>query len=161
MSHGLKTAVRALASVQLAVVTMAALGVACIAATFYEASHGTPATQRVFYRSTWFAVLLALLAVSMALSALERFPWSRHQVGFVLAHAGVLLLLLGSVVSLYAGLDARLTLAEGETSNRISRDGETVRVDWSDGTTATVPVDFTAHPPTPGLHLALPAGGTV
>jgi cytochrome c-type biogenesis protein CcsB len=161
MPRGLKTAVRILASVQLAVVTMATLGVACIAATFYEASHGSAATQRVFYRSTWFAVLLAVLAVSMALSALERYPWSRHQVGFVLAHAGVLLLLLGSVVSLYAGLDARLTLVEGETSDQMARDGETLRVEWSDGTTAAVPVDFALHSPEPGLRVALPGGETV
>lgn len=161
MPRGLKTAVRALASVQLAVVTMAGLGVACIAATFYESSHGTAAAQRVFYRSTWFAALLAVLAVSIALSALERFPWSRHQVGFVLAHAGVLLLLLGSVVSLYAGLDARLTLVEGETSDRMARDGETLRVDWSDGTGAAVPVDFGLHPPAPGRRVDLPGGETV
>lgn len=161
MSRGLKTAVRFLASVQLAVVTMTALAVACAAATFYEASHGTAAAQRVFYRSTWFAVLLALLAVSIALSALERYPWSRHQVGFVLAHAGVLSLLLGSVVSLYGGLDARLTLVEGETSDRVARDGETLRVDWSDGREAAVPVDFARHPPAPGQRVDLPGGGAV
>ena len=42
----------ALASVRLAVITMAALAVACIAATFYEAARGTAATQRLFWPST-------------------------------------------------------------------------------------------------------------
>jgi ABC-type transport system involved in cytochrome c biogenesis permease subunit len=161
MSRGLKAAVRVLASVQLAVVTMAALAVACIAATFYESAHGTAAAQRVFYRSTWFAALLAVLAASMALSALERYPWNRHQVGFVLAHAGVLLLLAGSVVSVYAGLDARLTLVEGETSDRMAQDGEELRIDWSDGRSVSVPVDFARHPPAPGRRLDLPGGGAV
>ena len=109
------TAFEALASLQLAVVTMGALGAACIAATFYESAHGTAAAQRVFYRSAWFTALLAVLAANVLFSALKRYPWNRHHVGFVLAHAGILLLLGGSLVSLHAGLDGRLTLAEGET----------------------------------------------
>jgi nucleotide-binding universal stress UspA family protein len=161
MPRSLKQVVHVLASVRLAVVTMAALGVACVAATFYEASHGTAAAQRAFYHSTWFALLLGMLAVSMALSALERYPWNRHQVGFVLAHAGVLLLLLGSVVSMYAGLDGRLALAEGETSDRLALAGESMQVDWSDGTRTSVPVDFSLHPPAPGTRFALAGGGTL
>lgn len=51
MSRSLRKAVRVLASVQLAVVTMASLGIACAAATFYETSHGTAAAQRVFSHS--------------------------------------------------------------------------------------------------------------
>jgi ABC-type transport system involved in cytochrome c biogenesis permease subunit len=161
MSRSLKQAVHVLASVRLAVVTMAALGVACIAATFYEASHGTAAAQRVFYRAPWFAALLGLLAASIALSALERYPWSRHQAGFVLAHAGVLLLLLGSVVSLHAGLDGRLTLVEGETSDGLALAGEEIRVSWSDGSGGALPVDFSAHPPAPGSRLELPGAALV
>jgi ABC-type transport system involved in cytochrome c biogenesis permease subunit len=161
MSRGLKQAVHVLASVQLAVVTMTALAAACIAATFYEASHGTAAAQRAFYHSTWFAALLGLLAVSVALSALERYPWTRHQAGFVLAHAGVLLLLLGSVVSLYAGLDGRLTLVEGETSDRLALAGETVQVGWGDGTSTARRVDFALRPPAPGTQLGFPDGTAV
>lgn len=116
--------VRAFASLRLAVVVMVALGVACAAATFYEASHGTAAAQRVFYRSPWFAALLALLAASIFFSAVERYPWNRHQLGFVAAHAGILLLLAGSLVSLHAGLDGRLAIAEGDGSDRIALDGE-------------------------------------
>jgi ABC-type transport system involved in cytochrome c biogenesis permease subunit len=161
MPRRLKRMVHVLASVQLAVVTMAALAAACIAATFYEAAHGTAAAQRVFYRSTWFALLLGVLAACIALSALERYPWSRHQAGFVLAHAGVLLLLLGSVVSLYAGLDGRLTLVEGETSDRLALAGETLVVEWSDGASTTVPVDFSLRPPAAGTRYDLPRGGAV
>ena len=156
MSRRMKRLVRALSSLRLAVVTMATLGLACIAATFYESSHGTAAAQRVFYRSAWFAGLIALLAASILFSALERYPWNRHHVGFVMAHAGILLLLLGSLVSLHAGLDGQLTLAEGETSDRLSIEGETLHVGLPDGPHAIVPVAFDLRPPAPGARWPVP-----
>lgn len=145
-----------LSSLRLAVVTMAALGVACIAATFWESWYGTAAAQRLFYRSPWFAGLLALLAASILFSALERYPWNRHHLGFVMAHAGILLLLAGSVVSLHAGLDGRLTLAEGDTSNEISVEGETLHVGLPGGHHAILPVDFRSRPPAAGTRLRVP-----
>jgi cytochrome c-type biogenesis protein CcsB len=161
MSGGLKSIVEALASLRLAVVTMMALGASLVTATFYEASHGTAAAQRVFYRAPWFAALLGVLAVSVFLSAVVRWPWNRHQIGFVIAHAGILLLLLGSVVSLFAGLDGRLTLAEGETSSRIALDGETLTVALPDGTRAAVPVSFQSRPPAPGARVPLDGSADV
>ncbi|HET9317827.1 MAG TPA: cytochrome c biogenesis protein ResB, partial [Vicinamibacteria bacterium] len=153
---GLRRLVHVLASVRLAVVTMCAIGVACIAATFYESAHGTAATQRLFYQSAWFTGLLVVLAASILFSALERYPWNRHHVGFVLAHAGILLLLAGSLVSLHAGLDGRLTLEEKETSARISVGGETLHLGLADGTHAVVPVAFRERPPQPGTRIAVP-----
>ena len=159
---GLRRLVHLLASLPLAVVTMSAIGIACIAATFYESAYGTAATQRLFYRSAWFTMLLAVLAASILFSALERYPWNRHHVGFVLAHAGILLLLAGSLVSLHAGLDGRLTLVEGGTSAQLSLDGETLHVGLADGTHAVVPVAFRVRPPQPGTRIAVPgANATV
>lgn len=127
----------ALASLKLAVAVMSALGVACIAATFYEAQHGTAAAQRVFYRSPWFTFLLALLAVNVLWSVVKRYPWSRHNTGFLLAHAGILLILGGSVYSLHGGLDGRMTLLEGETGDRVGLSRESLRVMLPDGTEAS------------------------
>ena len=94
----------ALSSLRLGVVVMVALAVACALATFYESAHGTAAAQRVFYRTGWFTFLLALLGVNVLLSMLKRYPWRRHQAGFVLAHVGIVLLLVGSLVSLLTQL---------------------------------------------------------
>jgi cell division protein FtsW (lipid II flippase) len=72
---------------------MVVLAVTCGIATFYESSHGTAAAQRDFYQTRWFTALLSLLAVNIFLSMLKRYPWSRHQAGFVMAHVGIVLLL--------------------------------------------------------------------
>ena len=111
---------RWLASLRLCVVVMVTIGVICACATFYEMRHGTPAVQRDIYGTPWFACLLGLLGVNLLASMLGRWPWSKHHVGFVAAHVGILLVLVGSLVSLYRGLDSSMALYEGETSDRVT-----------------------------------------
>ena len=114
--RSIRSAAETLGSLRLAIALLALLGVICAAATFYESSHGTPAVQRDVYQTAWFAGLLVFLGLNLAASMMLRFPWKAHQSGFVMAHLGVLLILLGSLVSLHFGLDASLALYEGETS---------------------------------------------
>ncbi|MGE0453657.1 MAG: cytochrome c biogenesis protein ResB [Vicinamibacteria bacterium] len=111
---------RRLGSLRLAVVIMTALGVACAWATFHEASYGTASAQRLFYQAPWFTALLLALAVNITASMLLRFPWSRHNAGFLLAHAGILILLLGSLISLHRGIDGSMGIYERETTDRVS-----------------------------------------
>ena len=140
---------RLLASLRLSVVVMATIGSICAYATFYEMRHGTPAVQRAIYGTTWFACLLGLLGLNVLASLLSRWPWSKHQVGFVAAHVGILLVLVGSVVSLYRGLDSNMALYEGETSDRVSLLEPALQVHVR-GVSATFPVRFEAQAPRPG-----------
>jgi hypothetical protein len=112
-----------LASLRLGVAIMVTIASVCGYATFYEMRHGTPAVQRDIYQTPWFAFLLGLLGLNVLCVMVSRWPWSRHQVGFLVAHAGILAVLVGSVVSLYGGLDSSMVLAEGETSDRVQVDG--------------------------------------
>lgn len=118
---GARAIVERLGSLKMAIAVLVALAVVCAAATFYESSHGTPAAQRDVYHTAWFAGLLTLLGGNIAASMMLRFPWKRHQTGFVLAHVGVLLILAGSLVSLHFGLDATLALYEGQSSPWIEK----------------------------------------
>jgi len=129
-----------LASVRLAVATMVILAAVCAAATVYESRFGTPAAQRVFYGSGWFAVLLVLLAANVLFSVLKRWPWKIHQAGFVLAHIGILTLLLGSLVSLRFGLDGTLTLAEGESAASLALPSRALGVSLPGGASVAVPM---------------------
>lgn len=150
----------ALASVRLAVVAMAALAVICMVATFYEAREGTPAAQEAFYGTAWFAALLALLGANVLFSMLKRWPWNRHQAGFVMAHVGILLLLGGSLVSLHAGFDGRLVLVEGEGASSVLAQGEALTVAWPGSPARAVPAD--ALDLAAGeRRIALPEGATL
>lgn len=101
-----------LASLRLAVVTMAVLAAVCVAATIHESRFGTPSAQRAFYDTPWFAGLLVLLAANVLLSMVRRWPWKADHAGFVLAHVGILALLAGSLISGRFGLDGSLALVE-------------------------------------------------
>ena len=81
--------------------------------------HGTPAVQRDIYQTPWFAALLGLLGVNVFSVMVSRYPWTKHHIGFLTAHVGILAILVGSVVSIYRGLDSNMALYEGETSDRV------------------------------------------
>ena len=137
-----------LASLRVGVVTMVALAVTCGVATFYESSRGTAAAQRVFYQTRWFTALLSLLAVNILFSMLKRYPWSRHQAGFVMAHVGIVLLLVGSLVSLHLGLDGTVALYEGDGTGSVTLRERALTVDVG-GRQHTFPADFDSRPPRP------------
>jgi hypothetical protein len=121
IDHPFRRLTTALGSLRLAIALLALLAVICASATFYESSHGTPAVQRDVYQTAWFTGLLVFLGINVAASLMLRYPWKAHQAGFVMAHVGVLLILLGSLVSLHFGLDASLALYEGETSQWLEK----------------------------------------
>jgi ResB-like family protein len=127
---------------------MVVLAVTCGIATFYESSHGTAAAQRDVYQTRWFTALLSLLAVNILLSMLKRYPWSRHQAGFVMAHVGIVLLLVGSLISLHVGLDGTVALYEGDGTNAVTLRERALAVEVA-GRQQTFPADFDAKPPRP------------
>jgi hypothetical protein len=64
---------------------------------------------------------------------------------------GILLVLAGSVVSLYRGLDSNMALYEGETSDRVSLLEPALQAYVRGlGVSATFPVRFETQPPRPG-----------
>ncbi len=135
----MKTLFHSLASLRLAVAVMAALALASVLATFYESSAGTAAAQQEFYGAGWFASLLAMLGANVLASMLKRYPWKAHHAGFVIAHLGILSLLVGSLISVHFGLDSSLALYEGEMGDHVALAGE-----------GEAPLPFRASPCVPG-----------
>jgi hypothetical protein len=150
-----------LSSLRLAVVTMVTLGAVCAYATFYEMRNGTPAVQRDIYHTPWFAFLLGLLGLNVFSVMVSRYPWTKHHIGFLTAHVGILLVLAGSVVSLYRGLDSNMALFEGETSDRVALLEKSVQASVPGVGSATFPAGFEKRPPGPGRETRFPVGGGV
>jgi hypothetical protein len=125
LGHRLLTVVdsiyRFLASLKLAVFSLSALAASLAFATWFESSHGTTAAQDFVYKSTWFAVLLAFLAINILCAALIRFPWKRRQTGFVVTHAGLLVLIFGSYWSFKTADEGMVGMLEGEVRRELVR----------------------------------------
>src|SRR4051812_45310308 len=120
---------RFLASLKLAVFSLGTLAAVLAYATFFESWHGTSAVQEWIYQTKWFAVLLAFLGVNILCAALIRYPWKRRQTGFVITHAGLLVLLAGSFYSLKTSEEGQVGMTEGDARAEMVRmDSPVIRV---------------------------------
>jgi cytochrome c-type biogenesis protein CcsB len=127
----LKAVFRLLASLKLAVTLIVLLATVLAAATFVESDQGRDYARWYFYTQTWFVALLGMLGVNILSATLIRFPWKLPQFGFVVTHAGLLVLLAGSIVTFNYGIDATLSLEEGEAGDHITvRDLNRFSVQW-------------------------------
>lgn len=111
-----------LASLGLAVTLIFVLAGTLALGTFVEAAFGTPASQFFVYRSWWFNLLIAMLAINIFCAAAIRFPWKRHQTGFVITHIGLLTLIFSALISRLYGIDAQMPVFEGESSHWAQND---------------------------------------
>lgn len=117
---------RFLASLKLAVFSIACLAGVLAYATFFESWYGTGAVQESIYKSPGFAVLLTFLGMNILCAALIRYPWTKRQTGFVITHVGLLVVLIGSWVSFKVTDDGQVGIAEGEESSQLVRMDHTV-----------------------------------
>ncbi len=117
--------IRFLASLQLAVVLIALYSIVLVwATTLIERNYGYESRAVFFgvYESWWFAALNVLLGVNVLMSALVRMPWKRRHLGFLITHAGILVIMTGFIVGHFWGVESRLHLFEGNAEHRALND---------------------------------------
>lgn len=150
---------RTLGSLKMAVLLLIAIAAVLAWGTFYEARYGTPAVQRAVYTAAWFQAILAFLGVNLAAAAGSRFPWRRRHLPFVLAHVGIIAVLIGGIVGGRFGVEGQLVIPEGQTSRtlRLERKALTLRQP-NPGVRLVLPLDLEARAwdRTPELRWAIP-----
>ena len=138
-----------LGSYPLAIVLIAVLAAVLCSATFYESANSTPAVLAKFYHTGWFALLLMMMGVNLTVSALRRWPWQQRHVGFLITHLAINLLLMGALITVFAGVDGTMSIAEGQKSDEIALDRTVVKVDGKSSQAAR-----------PGMSIALDGAAT-
>jgi ResB-like family len=121
LMRGFDAVYRFLASLKLAVISLSTLAAVLAYATFFEKWYGAAAVQEWIYRTKGFAILLAFLGANILCAALIRFPWKKRQTGFVVTHAGLLLLLAGSWQSVMTSDEGQLAFVEGDSKSELIR----------------------------------------
>ncbi len=124
----LKQLVALLSSLKLAVVLLVLLLVGLSAGTIVESRVGVETAGRLVYYSWWFLSLQGLLAINVAASLANLFPWGKRRVGFVLTHASLLLIFAGSAVTYFFKVEGTLGLWEGESGSAIESHDKEGRV---------------------------------
>jgi hypothetical protein len=107
------------ASLKLAVFSILSLAAVLAYATMMESNYGMRAAHVMVYGTWWFTGVLFLLGTNVFCAALSRFPWKRHQTGFVITHLGILTLLAGSYITQQWGIDGNLAVVEKTQGNEV------------------------------------------
>ena len=142
----LKPVYRILASLKLAVILIVVLAGVLAWATILEAKQGREYAQWYVYGSLWFLGLLAALGFNILAAALIRFPWTRSQTGFVVTHAGLLVLLVGAVQTFVGGIDGQISLQEGQQTDKILVTNRSLITALRQKPTGSVATEFSFHP---------------
>ncbi|MCZ7648710.1 MAG: cytochrome c biogenesis protein ResB [Planctomycetota bacterium] len=101
-------------SLKLAIVLLAVLNAACVYGTVVESKFNAEVARAYVYNAAWFNFWLLLLIVNLFCAAMVRYPWKPHLTGFVITHAGIILLLIGGIVDRIWGLEGFVSLRIGE-----------------------------------------------
>lgn len=141
-----------LVSVKLAVIVLIALGFLSAIGTIYEARYDAEYAQKLIYHSPWMYFLLGLMCVQLICVMVDRWPWKKRHIPFLLAHVGIIMTLAGSLVTRYWGVDGSMTFGIGEKSRQVMiGEKEIVVLGSFDGTKytemAAKTVDFLMRPP--------------
>ena len=107
-------------SLRLAIFTLASIAFLTAIGTFIESRYHQELANKLIYHSWWMIIILLLLASNLIMVLIDRWPWKKRQVGFILAHIGILTLMLGSLFTRYFGLDGSLRFKEGEKTPIVS-----------------------------------------
>ncbi|MBI1917819.1 MAG: cytochrome c biogenesis protein ResB [Planctomycetes bacterium] len=138
---------RLCASLQLAI-SLLSFFAACLAlATFLESAYSGQIARDLVYHTWWFALVLVFLAVNILCAALKKFPWKRHQIGFLITHAGLLVLVFGGLMTNLGGVEGKLLMIDSDRGEiqqtlRMSNKADTLQlVDQHQVEVLRVPVD--------------------
>jgi hypothetical protein len=138
------------ASVKLAVVLLLVIIVASVAGTIWESRFDAKVARTYVYDAPWFNIWLLVLVANLTVSAISRWPWRKHHVGFLTTHLGIIVLLFGSLIGRIWGVEGTITLFKGDPpSNRLLIDERQLRVRDTDGVVKGYKAEFIHRKPTP------------
>ncbi len=111
--------VKSFASLKMAVVIILSLASVIAWGTFVEAKYDASIAQKIVYHSIWMSLVMGTLILTLIAVMIDRWPWKAKHTGFVCAHIGIIVLIGGSVVTQYYGVDGSISFGIGEHSKKI------------------------------------------
>lgn len=138
----IRSIIQKIGSLQSAVSLLVAAVVLLSVSTYLESLHGTPFAQNVFYRAFWFDIFIGLFWINIFCATLSRIPFKKKHIGFVTTHIGILILLLGALISRVYGVEGQMTLFEGAQKSHILKEGYSVSLEIPGQKPRSLPVSL-------------------
>ena len=110
--------------------------------------------QELVYHSWYSYTIFVALAINLTAVMADRWPWKQKHIGFLCAHIGILILLAGSLLTRYFGIDGQMAVDINKKKNQILIPAQTDLVVYSSLGTGgyrniyNQPVEFLKNPPT-------------
>ncbi len=108
-----------MASLKLAVFTICLIGVVSAIGTFVEASLGVQHAQKLVYRSYWMMIVMGIFIINLTSVIIDRWPWEKKHSSFILAHIGIIFIILGQWMTNQYGLDGTMRIAIGSSGQQV------------------------------------------
>lgn len=141
-------AIHLLGSLHVAVILLATIAGLIAFATIMESKFDSAVARYYIYDNPLFMLWLLVLALNLLCAAFTRWPWQRKHLGFVITHAGIILMLTGAVVGRSLGFEAFVTLDKTKPpENRLVMHENILTLDYN-GLRGQMPFDTEMHPPT-------------
>jgi hypothetical protein len=156
---------KSLASLKLAVVVILAFATLISIGTFVEARYDATAARKLVYNTYWMYSVMGLLAINLIAVMVDRWPWKSRHAPFVFAHIGILILMVGAILTAEFGVDGNVRVGIGESNQYITVPETDILIYSSfDGDRYTKlyeqEVDFFLKPVTAQKPLAVPGFNT-
>lgn len=152
---------RLMVNLRFAVVLLLVIAAAAIAGTLLGGLYGED-RQAAFFRSAPFSVLMLVFMTSLALAVLSRYPWKKTHLGWIVTHAGLVVIVVGHMTTKQLGKSGRVDLFEGESTNVVEGSRWFLRVELPElegGTGVTIPAPLDEQPDVPlDREYMLPSG---
>jgi hypothetical protein len=157
----LKSFLKFLSSLKLAVFVILSIAIITAIGTIVEAKYDAYAAKKLVYDTVWMYGIMSLLSVNLIAVMVDRWPWRIRHLPFLSAHVGIILLLIGSLVTSKFGIDGSLVVPIDGKSNLVTMpETDVVVYATFDGDkyskVFTQEVDFFMKPPTEDKPFLIP-----
>ena len=112
---------RFISSIRLAVFVILSLAVVSAVGTIIEARYNdADLAHPLVSRSPYLYAALALPRVNLIAVMVSRWPWQKRHSGFIMAHIGIILTLIGALITQKKGIDGTLVFEPGQSQRFVT-----------------------------------------
>jgi hypothetical protein len=111
LKNNFSTIEKFIGSLKFAIVLISLFTLSMIIGTFFESYYGTEFANRTIYKTFPFMFLQVLMGLSILYAAYLRLPPKKRLYGFYTIHSGLILIVGGSFITHFSGIDGNITLS--------------------------------------------------